>query len=328
MPILKSDFNPTIPFKNPHINTIYRAFHSKNKVNYSRERVITWDNDFIDLDFSFRNSTSLVLLIHGLEGDATSNYMLSTVSYLNKKGFDTVCMNLRGCSGEDNLNLETYHSGKTDDVDFIINHLVASHDYSNIILCGFSLGGNLILKYLGESQNIPSLVEGAIAVSVPVDLTTAQLELSKLKNKLYRLEFMKSLKRKILEKSKKHKEYCIDRSKLEKATQFVHIEELYTAPVFGFESPMDYYSKASSKPFIPKIKHKTLLINAKNDSFLSKECYPVEEAKASKNFYLLMPLYGGHVGFMSGFTLKNNWLERQIVSFVHEKLNIIPEKKQ
>ena len=328
MPLLKSDFNPSILFKNTHLNTIYRALNTKSKVDYTRERVITWDNDFIDLDFSFKNSKSIVLLIHGLEGNSLSSYILSSVNHLNKEGFDTVSMNLRGCSGEDNVSLQTYHSGKTDDVDFIINHLSKKYNYENIILCGFSLGGNMILKYLGESKQISEKVKGGIAVSVPVDLTTAQLELSKFKNKIYMIDFMKSLKRKISEKSKKHKEYVIDKSKLEKATQFIHIEELYTAPVFGFDSPMDYYKKASSKPYLSKIKHKTLLINAKNDSFLSKECYPIQEARESENFYLLMPNHGGHVGFISNFTSENNWLENQIVNFINEKLNISPQTKQ
>ena len=183
MPIISDIFSPSLPFKNGHFNTIYRPLFMKNTIVYDRTRVTTWDADFIDLDFSFVGSKSLVLLIHGLEGSSLSNYMITTSNYLNKKGFDTVCMNLRGCSGEDNLLLGTYHSGKTDDVDFIIKYLNKNYSYDEIILVGFSLGGNLTLKYLGEFSDIPSEVKGGVAVSVPVDLTSSQAELNKLKNK-------------------------------------------------------------------------------------------------------------------------------------------------
>nr|WP_299033577.1 alpha/beta fold hydrolase [uncultured Tenacibaculum sp.] len=295
----------------------------KNTIVYDRTRVTTWDADFIDLDFSFVGSKSLVLLIHGLEGSSQSNYMITTSNYLNKKGFDTVCMNLRGCSGEDNLLLGTYHSGKTDDVDFIIKYLNKNYSYDEIILVGFSLGGNLTLKYLGEFSDIPSEVKGGVAVSVPVDLTSSQAELNKLKNKIYLNEFLKTMKLKLLKKAEKFPDFKLNKELLFKASKFRHLEKQYTVPVFGFESSEDYWQKASSKPFIPEIKVPTLLINALNDSFLSKECFPTKEAKNMKNFYLLTPNYGGHVGFISSFTnTGNDWLEKRIAQFIEETIGI------
>ncbi len=324
MPILKTNFTPTLPFRNPHFNTVYRPFFMKDKSHYKRKRITTWDNDFLDLDFSFVKSKSIVLLIHGLEGSSNSNYIVTASNELNLNGFDAVAMNLRGCSGEDNLLVETYHSGKTDDVNFVINYLVENYNYDNIILCGYSLGGNLTLKYLGEYSNIPKEVKGAIAVSVPVDLTTSQAELNKLKNKLYLTEFLRSIKLKILEKAHKHPEYKINKKLLFKATKFRHLEKQYTVPVFGFDSSEDYWIKASSKPYIPKIQLPTLLINAKDDSFLSKECFPIDEAKNSTNFHLMLPNYGGHVGFITSFTSKNRWIEHQIINFIKKKININP----
>ncbi|WP_299001895.1 alpha/beta fold hydrolase [uncultured Tenacibaculum sp.] len=295
----------------------------KNTIVYDRTRVTTWDADFIDLDFSLVGSKSLVLLIHGLEGSSQSNYMITTSNYLNKKGFDTVCMNLRGCSGEDNLLLGTYHSGKTDDVDFIIKYLNKNYSYDEIILVGFSLGGNLTLKYLGEFSDIPSEVKGGVAVSVPVDLTSSQAELNKLKNKIYLNEFLKTMKLKLLKKAEKFPDFKLNKELLFKASKFRHLEKQYTVPVFGFESSEDYWQKASSKPFIPEIKVPTLLINALDDSFLSKECYPTKEAKNMKNFYLLIPNYGGHVGFISSFTnTENDWLEKRIAQFIEETIGI------
>lgn len=324
MPIFSSSFLPTIPFRNGHFNTMYRPLFMKDKAIYSRKRITTWDYDFFDLDFSFVGSNTLVLLIHGLEGSSESKYMASTTNYLNNKGLDTVCFNLRGCSGEDNLLLATYHSGKTEDVDFVINHLLDNYNYENIVIVGFSLGGNLTLKYIGEKgEKISHIVKGGIAVSVPVDIASAEKEMDKLKNKLYMEMFFKTMKNKVLEKAHKFPEYKLDKDKLFKATRFKHLEYLYTAPVFGFKSPEDYWKKASSKPFLSRIKKPTLLINAKDDTFLSKECYPYKEAENSDFFYFEETKFGGHVGFMTSFKPKeNNWLEQRIARFIKENIQI------
>lgn len=323
MPIISDTFSPSLPFKSAHFNTVYRPLFMKDTIEYKRKRITTWDADFIDLDFSLVESKTLVLLIHGLEGSSQSNYMITASNHLNNIGFDTVCMNLRGCSGEDNLLLETYHSGKTNDVEFVIKYLNSNYNYENIIIIGFSLGGNLTLKYLGEYSDIPSEVKGGIAVSVPVDLTSSQAELNKLKNKIYLNEFLRTMKLKLLQKAEKFPDFKLNKELLFKASKFRHLEKQYTVPVFGFESSEDYWLKASAKPFIPEIKVPTLLINALDDSFLSKECYPIKEAKEMKNFYLSTPNYGGHVGFMSSFSnTENRWLEQRISRFINETLEI------
>ena len=324
MPIIKSDFSPTLPFKNGHFNTMYRPLFTKDICNYTRKRITTWDADFIDLDFSFVGSKTLVLLIHGLEGSSKSKYIASTSNHLNQKGVDTVCFNLRSCSGEDNLLLSTYHSGKTEDVAFVIKHLLENYNYDNIVLVGFSLGGNLTLKYLGEYQEkLSSRVKGGVAISVPVDITSAEQEMDKIKNKLYVEIFFKTLKNKILEKAHKFPEYRLNQDKLFKATKFKHLEKLYTVPVFGFESPEDYWIKASSKPYLSKIDRPTLLVNAKDDTFLSPACFPTKAALQSKNFYLEITDYGGHCGFIQSFKpQENTWLEKRISSFISEKIQI------
>ncbi|WP_218599334.1 YheT family hydrolase [Polaribacter sp. NJDZ03] len=324
MPVLTSNFTPTFLFKNGHFNTIYRSVFSKESCKYKRKRVSTWDNDFIDLDFSLVGSKTLVLLIHGLEGSSQSKYIVSTTKYLNQKGLDTVCFNLRGCSGDDNLLLGTYHSGKTEDVDFIVKHLSRNYEYENIILIGFSLGGNLTLKYIGEqSENSATKVKGGIAISVPIDIASGEFELEKLKNKLYLERFLKTMKTKILEKAAKFPEFQLDKDLLAKATRFKHLESLYTVPVFGFESPEDYWEKASAKPYLSKIKIPTLLINSKDDTFLSNQCFPFDEANNSKNFFFETTNYGGHCGFISSFySAKNNWLELRIERFIRQNIQI------
>jgi hypothetical protein len=322
MPILTSDFSPSLPFRNGHFNTVYRPLFMKEKHQYERKRITTWDHDFLDLDFSFVGSDTLALLIHGLEGSSESKYMISTSQELNLAGFDTVCLNLRGCSGEDNLLLPTYHSGKTEDVDFVVEHLIQHYPHKNLVIIGYSLGGNLTLKYMGEyADTISSKVKLAVAVSVPVDLTTSSQEMSSLKNKLYMEEFLKTLRLKVLEKSHKFPDYELDKSALFKAKNFKDFDALYTAPVFGFSSPEDYWLKASSKPYLPKIKKPSLLITSLDDPFLSKECYPYEEAEASDHFSLEVTKYGGHVGYISSFKQKDNrWLECRIRRFIQENL--------
>lgn len=324
MPLFKSDFIPTIPFRNGHFNTMYRPLFMKDTVSYSRKRINTWDNDFIDLDFSKTGSNTLLLLIHGLEGSSESKYMTSHTKHFNKLGLDVVCFNLRGCSGEDNLLLPTYHSGKTEDVDFIVNYLLENYDYENLIIIGFSLGGNLTLKYLGEKGNkISSTIKGGIAVSVPIHIASAEKEMDKIKNKLYIEMFFKTMKNKVLEKAHKFPEYKLDKDKLFKASKFKHLEYLYTCPVFGFNNPEDYWEKASSKPFLLKTKVPTFLINATDDSFLSRECYPYKEAKKSDYFFFEEPKFGGHCGFMTSFKPKDNtWLEHRIERFIREIIQI------
>lgn len=324
MPIFISDFSPTLPFRNNHFNTMYRPLFMKDTCQYLRKRITTWDNDFIDLDFSKKGSKTLALLIHGLEGSSQSKYMASFSNHFNNHKIDTVCMNLRGCSGEDNLLLQTYHSGKTDDVAFVINHLTENYNYENILIVGFSLGGNLTLKYLGENaKQLPKQIKGAMAVSVPIDIGSSERELAKLKNKLYTELFFKTMKSKVLEKSIKFPAFKIDKNKLFKATKFSDLEEIYTVPVFGFTSPQDYWEKASSKPYLTKINIPTLLVNAKDDMFLSKECYPTTVANNSEYFYLECPTYGGHVGFMTSFKPnENRWLEKRAIHFFKEKTEI------
>lgn len=320
MPILESDFSPSLPFKNGHMNTIFRPLFMKESPNYERVRVDTWDNDFIDLDFSKVGSKTLVLLIHGLEGSSESKYILSASTELNQAGYDAIAFNLRGCSGEDNLLLQTYHSGKTEDVDFVLSYLIKNFDYEKIMIVGYSLGGNLTLKYLGEyADKVPKQVIGGIAVSVPIDLASSGKQMELLKNKIYMEEFLKTLRLKVLEKAHKFPEYKLDKDKLFKAKIFRDFDELYTAPVFGFDGPEDYWAKASSKPYIPKIKRPAYLITSLDDPFLPKECYPYEEAAGMDNFHLLATKYGGHVGFISSFKQKDNrWLEGKILQFLKD----------
>jgi len=301
---------------------VYRAVFTKEHVSYDRKRIHTWDQDFIDLDFSLVGSKTLVVLIHGLEGSSQSKYILAATKEFNNEGLDTVAFNLRGCSGEDNLLLQTYHSGKTEDVHFVINHLLENYSYDDIVIVGYSLGGNLTLKYMGEYANTQSSkIKCAVAVSVPIDLASSGKEMSALKNKLYMDEFLKTLRKKVLLKAKNFPEFHLDKDQLLKAKVFRDFDALYTAPVFGFSGPEEYWEKASSKPYLSKIEKPTILITSQDDPFLPAACYPIQEANASKNFYLEITKYGGHVGFISSFLpQENRWLENRMLNFIKQNL--------
>ena len=317
MPIIESTYKPSLLFKNNHFNTIYKTLFYNKTLHYSRERIETPDNDFIDLDFSIVNSTTLVIALHGLEGSSKSKYILSVINHLNSQNIDAVAVNFRGCSGEDNNHLHSYNSGKTDDVSLIINHILTKYSYKKIVLLGYSMGGNITLKYLGETNQIPHEVKVAIAISVPCDLEGSSNSLSNWNNAIYMNRFLKTLKDKSLTKIAKFPESNLDKSAILNAKNFEDFDNAVTAPLFGFKNAKDYWAQCSSKQFIPSIKTPTLVINAKDDSFLSKSCFPILEAENHKQLYLETPKYGGHVGFNTSIVENDPlWSENRIVQFI------------
>jgi len=318
MPIIESTYKPSFYFKNAHFNTVYKTLFFKNTVEYNRERIFTPDNDFLDLDFSKIGSDTLVIAMHGLEGSSQSKYIISVINFLNAHKIDCVAVNFRGCSGEDNNQLYSYNSGKTDDVDVIIKHLIANYAYKNIILLGYSMGGNITLKYLGESSLIPFEVKGAIAISVPCDLKGSSYALSSWQNSVYMNRFLKTLKEKTFLKLNNFPKNNINKEKVLNAKTFQDFDNAVTAPLFGYENAEEYWAKCSSKQFIPSIKKPTLLINALDDSFLSKSCFPINEAENHTHFNIETPKYGGHVGFNSSiFSNEKYWSENRILEYIN-----------
>lgn len=282
--------------------------------------MITNDNDFIDLDISSINANRVVIAIHGLEGSSNSNYIQSITKVMNDNNYDVIAVNLRGCSGEPNKLLSSYHSGKTDDLFEIIEFIEANYSYEQIHIVGYSLGGNITLKFMGEYVGkISDKIKSAVAVSAPCDLKSSAIAITKFSNKLYLANFLKTLKVKALEKLKRFPNANLDEDKIINAKNFYDFDEFVTAPTHGFKSAEDYWSTSSSKQFLPKIEKPTLLITALDDPFLGESCYPNDEAKQSKYFYLLPTKYGGHVGFSTNFDMESNfWLESEILSFIEK----------
>lgn len=299
MPLVESTYQPKLPFKNGHFSTIYSAkLRPKPKLIQERERLQLPDQDFIDIDWSFSENKSekIAVLLHGLEGNAQRIYMKGQAKLLVENGWDVVAMNHRGCSGEDNLRYESYNSGDTSDLAFLVEHILKQTKYSQIDLIGFSLGGNLVLKYLGESETLPKQVKKGVAISTPINLRGSLEALEKPRNWVYNTTFVVDLRKKYRRKMARFPKKMTQKT-YKKITSLFAFDNLYTAPAGGFKDAYEYYEKSSSLQYLSNIRIPVLILNAQNDSFLSPECYPYEIASESKNVFLETPKYGGHVGF-------------------------------
>jgi predicted alpha/beta-fold hydrolase len=315
MPIIDgADFVADGWYRNGHYNTFIPALFLKNPdTTYKRKRLITTDDDFIDVDFSMVGADKAVVICHGLEGDSSSGYIKHFVDYFNKEGWDAIVPNYRGCSGEMNNQLRMYNSGTTDDLDFIINSTIA--DYNQVVLIGFSLGGNLILKYLGERTfKISDKINGGIAISAPVNLSNASKELLKAENFAYQIRFLRSLINKILKKKRQFPDQ-ISLKPLLKTYNLYQFDNYFTAPIYGYRDAEDYYSHNSSLQFLGQLERPALLINSLDDPFLGELCYPRDIAEKSKEFFYCSPVHGGHVGFVKNKS-DRDWLKHKSHTFI------------
>ena len=315
MPILPSHYQAPWYLFNGHLQTIIPAVLNRPATNiYTRKRINTSDHDFLDLDLIKKGHDKLEVLTHGLEGSAHSTYMLSMASALSKAGYDVLSWNFRSCSGSLNLKSTFYHSGFTDDLDEVLKYIYSLNNYKEINLIGFSIGGNISLKYLGEQgEDINAKIKNAVVFSVPLDLESGAKELAKPSRRIYMQRFLKSFKTKFAEKEKLYPgTYNLSHFKTIK--NFFEFDQLYTAPMYGFKDVYDYYAKASSRPYLPFIKIPTLIVNALNDPFLGENCFPKEEALVNPNLYLECPKQGGHVGFP--LSNKENWAAIRALEFL------------
>lgn len=299
MPIVEPTYKPPFYFKNGFIATVYSGLVRRISLNQERERITLSDGDFLDLDWSFskEKNNKLIILLHGLEGHGQRPYVTGAAKLFNDNGIDAVCVNFRGCSGHDNLKYYSYHSGATHDLKAVVDHVVNEKEYEEVYIKGISLGGNMVLKYLGERNEVPFQVKAAIAVSAPCYLYGSAKELLRIKNRLYHDRFKRHLVNRLKQKQQRFKDVLSERD-IASIKTLIDFDEVYTAKAHGFKNARDYYEKASSLQYLHHITTPTLVINALNDSFLSPECYPVKAAKANPRLYLEMPKHGGHVGFI------------------------------
>jgi uncharacterized protein len=302
---------------NGHLETIYPSLIRRVGIKpYERERIATPDNDFLDLDWLKQGSRRLLIISHGLEGNSERAYVKGLARASYAQGFDVLAWNFRGCSGEINRQLRFYHSGATEDLECVVQHVLRKSEYNEISLAGFSLGGNLTLKYLGERVPDES-IKKSVVFSVPLDLHSSCLKISMPSNWVYSNRFLKSLKLKILMKRQLYPE--LDIRDIHRIKTLKAFDDAYTAPLHGFKDAVDYYTRNSSLHFVKNITTPTLIINARNDPFLTDACFPVDDVRNHPMVSLEVTRRGGHVGF-SRFTAAGlYWSEERALHFLQSE---------
>jgi uncharacterized protein len=286
-------------------------------VPLARERWDTPDGDFIDVDFAGEpTSPRVVVLFHGLEGGSDSHYARAIASEAVERGARLAIPHWRGCSGEPNRLPRAYHSGDSAEVDWIVRKILTSGNAIHAI--GVSLGGNALLKWLGEGgADAARLVRRAAAVSAPIDLPAAGDALDRGLNRIvYTQMFLSTLKPKTLAKLEAFPG-LFDRAAVNAARTFRVFDNLVTAPLHGFRDVDHYWSAAAAGPYLSGIRVPTLLLNARNDPFLPEQALLAAARKASPDVLLEFPEQGGHVGFLTGpFPGRHGWLPKRLFEFL------------
>jgi predicted alpha/beta-fold hydrolase len=323
VPVCSSPYSPPLALVGGHLQTLYGTLFRHIDFSYDRrERIDTPDGDFLDLDWATARSATrpdaarrVAIITHGLEGSTDGQYVRGMARALARRGWDVCAWNLRGCSGEPNRQPATYHSGKTEDLMSVIDH-VHAQGYDETALVGFSLGGNLTLKYLGEQgSTLPPQIRGAATFSVPVDLKASSHQIGRVTNWHYTQYFLRSLQAKIHQKAEQHPD-TVSTAPLRDIRTLRDFDDAYTAPLNDFGDADTYYRAASSRPLLPDIQVPTLLVNAANDPFLADTCYPTESATDHPYLTLDVPDQGGHVGFVQFNAAGEYWSERRAASFL------------
>ncbi len=302
------DFNPAWWCPGPHFQTVWRRLYGEiPTVTLRRERWETPDEDFLDLDFFDPDPAKggvapvpTVLCLHGLEGSSRAKYILGMLREAHRLGWRGAALNFRSCSGEINRQRRFYHSGETTDIDWVVRRLIARFPGSPFFLIGFSLGGNVLLKWLGEQgEKAPDPIRGAVAISVPFDLAAAARNIDRGFSRIYGKVFLRTLKEKALIKERQYPG-LVDPACVRRIASFAAFDDQVTAPVHGFRDGVDYWTSTSSKKFIDAIRRPVLLINARNDPFLPPECIPFQIIEQSEWLTADIPSSGGHTGFVEG----------------------------
>lgn len=283
---------------------------------WKRERLELTDGDFLDLDWLKCGSSQLVILAHGLEGGSRRHYMCGTAAACHAAQMDVLSWNFRGCSGHPNRLPRAYHSGATEDLAEVVARAEQTGLYEQFFVVGFSLGGNLVLKYLGEMSVSPGRIRGGVAVSVPCDLRASAVRMDRPDRDFYRLRFLRSMRGRMAAKREQFGD-LIPTDAENPCRTFRQFDDVFTAPLHGFQNAEDYWARCSANRFLDTIQVPTLVLNAQDDPFLTPECFPTAIAARHPFVYLESPSKGGHVGFVAtGNRQTRYWAEQRIVEFI------------
>ncbi|NMG36759.1 hydrolase [Azoarcus sp. TTM-91] len=308
----------------PHLQTIWPLTRKGIAPPYRRERWNTPDGDFIDLDWLDGPADApLVVLFHGLEGSSQSHYAIGLMRALAAQGWRGVIPHFRGCSGEPNRLARAYHSGDSEEIDWILRRLHLSASGAPLHAAGVSLGGNALLKWLGEREHAASnLLASAAAICPPLDLAISGRHLATGFNRVYTRHFLATLKLKAQAKLAAAPE-LFDAARLRRAATLFDFDDIYTGPVHGFAGADDYWLRASSKPWLRAVRLPTLLLLAANDPFVPPAAQP-EATDLSSAIHFERPASGGHVGFLAApWPGDTGWLPRRLLAYFKARQDTI-----
>jgi len=315
----ESEFRPAWWLPGAHLQTLWPYLFRYDTSWLRRERLELPDGDFVDLCLTepaeeHNGAAPVIAVFHGLEGDIDSPYAARLMAAIRRRGWHGVFMHFRGCSGELNRKTRSYHSGHTDDIAFLLQLLRERHPGSSLFAVGYSLGGNALLKYLGERGGETPL-DAAAAVSVPFQLADGAVRMSRGLSRIYQRHLMRYLHAKIMRKvAAGMLDYRSE--EIRRLKTFYQFDDRVTAPLHGFAGADDYYHRCSSRRYLKAIRKPTLIVHARNDPFMTPAAVPADE-ELSGSVHLELSTGGGHVGFISGGLpwRPEYWLERRLLAY-------------
>ena len=313
MVLVASSFRPAPWLRNPHLQTLWPVWFHRRRMPYRRERLELPDGDFLDLDWGPERAGPLVVVFHGLEGSSHSHYAVYLMAALARAGLQGVVMHFRGCSGVPNRLPRRYTAGETGDPAHVLDTLARRFPGRPLYAVGFSLGGNVLLRLLGE-QRYPVALAGAAAVSVPFDLGRCSRRLQTGFSRIYDRYLVGKLRRALLARVDEPG-FPIGRETLSACRDLRTFDDRVTAPLHGYRDADHYYRSASSRPVLGRIRLPTLIVHARDDPFMFPDVIPTPRELAPA-VRLELSAQGGHVGFVEG--AGRRWLEPRLLRWLQE----------
>ncbi len=313
---MREAFKPAWWCRGPHLQTLWPfLFRRTSHVELKRERLELPDGDFLDLDWTVNNNGPIVLILHGLEGSSNSKYARGLLNAVHHRGWRGVVIHFRGCSGEPNRLPRSYHSGETGDLAYVADMLRRREPETPLFAVGFSLGGNVLLKWLGEAGK-QTLINAAVAISVPFLLAESAKRLEQGFSQFYQWGLMRSMHSSVAEK-RKHMKLPLKIEDLSALKTFRDFDEHVTAPLHGFAGADDYYERSSSRQYLKAIQVPTLIIQSRDDPFMTEAVIP-RDGELSSVVELELYDNGGHVGFVAGTRpwVPEYWLDGRILQYL------------
>lgn len=319
------DYRPPVWLRSGHLQSVWSTLFRKVALAEPQEEIIaTPDDDFLRLDWYRQGSSRLAILSHGLEGHSRRPYMVGLARALLRDGWDVLTWNFRSCGGVMNRQPRYYHSGATGDLSRVVGHGLAQ-GYDTLYLGGFSMGGNLTLLYLAEQgERVASAIAGAVTFSVPCDLAGSARVLALPSRRIYMKRFLDDLGAKMTEKARRYPD-IVDVTDFEKIRNFRQFDDRYTAPLHGFRDAEDYWARCSALPRLKDIRVPALMVNAMDDPFLSRNCFPAARSVLGSHVHVEAPKWGGHVGFVELAGDGYYWSERRAVAHARRVTGRNPE---